>query len=215
MKATLYVTLLGLLFALTAYCFADTVNTSPSLQPSTLDLTIEQKRNLRVALLEQMIVKYEQQQVFEQMRQYMNKKSEELENDGVDESPQDLIRETLERTRAVYEKVQPFVGNQFKKNYNPEDIEAKINRFAWLKGPAFLILKIREKHKIALSFFYLPENEELKRNFLHDAVQYSYPEVLNVPENETWFNDMNGVMERLGYTFFKVDKYIEQKNAPQ
>lgn len=215
MKATPYITFLGLLFTVIASCFADTVNTQPSLQPSTLDLTVEQKRNLRVSLLEQMIAKYEQQQVFEQMRQYINEKSKELEKDEIAELPQDLIRETLERTRAVYEKVQPFVGNQFKKNYNPEDIEAKINRFAWLKGPAFLILKIKEKHKIALSFFYLPENEELKRNFLHDAVQYSYPEVLNVPENETWFQSMNGVMERLGYKFFKVDKYIEQKDASQ
>ena len=215
MKTTIYVTLLGLLFAATAYCCADTVDTPPSLQLSTLDMTIDQKRNLRVTLLEQMIVKYEQQKVFEQMRQYMNEKSEALEKSVIDESPQELIRETLERTRAVYEKVQPFVGNQFKKNYNPEDIEAKINRFAWLKGPAFLILGIREKHKIALSFFYLPENENLKRNFLHDAVQYSYPEVLNVPENETWFNSMNGVMERLGYKFFKVDKYIEPKDTLQ
>ncbi|MGE5607443.1 MAG: hypothetical protein ACM3YE_17360 [Bacteroidota bacterium] len=216
MKSTTYGTLLGLiLLAITTFCFAETINELPPQQPATLDITIEQKRSLRVILLEQMIVKYEQQQVFDMMRQYMNEKSAVLEKDEILESPQDLIRETLERTRAVYEKVQPFVGNQFKKNYNPEEIEAKINKFAWLKGPAFLILGIKEKHKIALSFFYLPENENIKWSFLHDAVQYSYPEVLNVPENETWFDKMNGVMERLGYKFFNVEKYIKQKDAPQ
>lgn len=208
MKSTAYGTLLGLiLLAITTFCFAETVSELPW-QPVTIDITIEEKRNLRVTLLEQMILKYEQQQVFEMMRQYMNEKSAALEKDEINESPQDLIRETLERTRAVYEKVQPFIGNQFKKNYNPEEIEAKINKFAWLKGPAFLILGIKEKHKIALSFFYLPENENIKKNFLHDAVQYSYPEVLNVPENETWFDKMHGVMERLGYKYFNVDKYI-------
>lgn len=216
MKSITYGTLLGLLsLALTAFCFGEAVNETPPQQPATLDITIEQKRSLRTVLLEQMIVKYEQQQVFDLMRQYMNEKAEALERDEILESPQDLIRETLERTRAVYEKVQPFVGNQFKKNYNPEEIEAKINKFAWLKGPAFLILGIKEKHKIALSFFYLPENENIKSSFLHDAVQYSYPEVLNVPENETWFNSMNGVMERLGYKFFNVNKYINQEDAPQ
>jgi hypothetical protein len=213
MKPTAYAITLGsLLFVISAFCFAETVNDMPPQQPVTQEMSVEEKRSSRVILLEQMIDKYEQQQIFEKMRQYMNDKSEALGKDEILESPQELIRETLERTRSVYEKVQPFVGNQFKRNYNPEEIEAKINKFAWLKGPAFLILKIRTKHKIALSFFYLPENETLKRSFLHDAVQYSYPEVLNAPENETWFASMNGVMERLGYKFFNVDKYID---APQ
>lgn len=209
----LYGTLLFLLlFAVTTDSLAQTNNATHFQQPSALDLSIEEKRSARITLLEQMLAKYKEQQVFEQMRQYMITKSAELDKDETVESPELLIRETLERTRAVYEKVQPFVGNQFKKNYNPEEIEAKINKFAWLKGPAFLILGIREKHKIALSFFYLPENESLKRKFLHDAVQYSYPEILNVPENQAWFDNMNGVMERLGYKFFKVDKYLNPKN---
>lgn len=192
--------------------YAENVNIPPAFQtPAVLDLTIEQKRNLRVTLLEQLLVKYESQNVFEQMRTYINSKLTTLEDGEPIEPPQVLIRETLERTRAVYEKVQPLVGNQFKRNYNPQDIEAKINKFSWLKKPAFLILGIREKHKIALSFFYLAENEALKRKFLRDAVQYSYPEILDTPENEAWFEAMNSVMDRLGYKFFNVDKYINQK----
>lgn len=213
MKSTVFFGVLSvlLLFVVAVGCFAQTIKVLPFQPPATLDITVEQKRSLRVTLLEQMLVKYEEQQVFEQMRQYMKSKSAELEKDETIESPEVLIRETLERTRAVYEKVQPFVGNQFKRNYNPEEIEAKINKFAWLKGPAFIILGIHEKHKIALSFFYLPENKNLKLKFLHDAVQYSYPEVLNTPENQAWFESMDGVMERMGYKFFNVDKYINQK----
>lgn len=200
------------LFVVISETIAQTDSAPSFRQPATLDMTVEEKRSLRVTLLEQMLAKYEEQKVFEQMSQYINSKSDNLEKGETIESPAVLIRETLERTRAVYEKVQPFIGNQFKRNYNPEEIEAKINKFAWLKGPAFLILGIREKHKIALSFFYLPENENIKRNFLHDAVQYSYPEVLTAPENAAWFETMNGVMDRMGYKYFKVDKYINQKN---
>lgn len=201
-----------LLLSATITCYAEPETVTPSQQPTALDLTIEEKRSLRVKFLDEMLVKYEQRQVFEQMQQYMNSKAAELEKDEVLESPQAIIRDTLERTRAVYEKVQPFVGNQFKRNYNPEEIEAKINKFAWLKGPAFLILGIREKHKIALSFFYQPENEGIKQEFFDDAVQYSYPEVLVTPENQAWFDSMNGVMERMGYKFFKVEKYVKQEN---
>lgn len=197
-----------ILFAVSFNCQAESVNSPDFQQPAFLDLSVEEKRSLRVTLLEEMLAKYEQRQVFDQMLQYMNSKAAELEKDEVIESPQVLIRETLERTRAVYEKIQPFIGNQFKRNYNPEDIESKINKYRWLKGPAFLILGIRQRHKIALSFFYLPENASLKREFLRDAVHYSYPEVLDIPENQTWFHSMDGVMERMGYKFFNVEKYI-------
>jgi hypothetical protein len=200
---------LMLFFTLSFSCLAESVDSPDFQQPASLDLTVEEKRSQRVTLLEEMLAKYEQRQVFDQMLQYMNSKAAELEKDEVIESPQILIRETLERTRAVYEKVQPFVGNQFKRNYNPEDIESKINKYRWLKGPAFLILGIRQRHKIALSFFYLPENESIKREFLHDAVQYSYPEILDIPENQAWFDSMNGVMERMGYKYFNVKKYID------
>jgi hypothetical protein len=175
-------------------------------KPATLEITLEQKRNLRVTLFQQMLVKYKEQQVFEQMRNYMNSQL----NNHQSEAPENLIQETLERTRSVYEKIQPLIGNQFKRNYNPESIEAKINKFAWLKGLAFLILGIRKKHKIAISFFYLPENADLKREFFHDVVRYSYPEVLTVPENEAWFGKMNRVMEKMGAKYFKVAKYISR-----
>jgi len=197
-----------LLLTISFHCLAESVESPDCQHPIALDLTIEEKRSMRVTFLEEMLTKYEQRQVFDQIHQYMNSKAAELDKDEVIESPQILIRETLERTRAVYEKVQPFVGNQFKRNYNPQDIESKINKYRWLKGPAFLILGIRQRHKIALSFFYLPENESIKQEFLHDAVHYSYPEILDIPENQTWFDSMNGVMERMGYKFFSVKKYI-------
>jgi hypothetical protein len=198
------------LFTVTSSGIAQTANDPAFQKPATLDIKLEQKRNLREALFEQMLVKYKKQQVFEQMRQYINLKLDNHQS----EAPEVLIRETLERTRSVYEKIQPLIGNQFKKNYNPVSIEAKFNKFAWLKGVIFLILGIRKKHKIAIAFFYLPENEDLKRSFFRDVVHYSYPEVLTIPENEVWFAKMNGVMERMGSKYFKVDKYLSFGSKP-
>ncbi|MGD9154331.1 MAG: hypothetical protein PVG90_02355 [Bacillota bacterium] len=196
--------LLLALFAVTGDSMAQPENSPAFQKPATLDVTLEQKRNLRVALFQQMLVKYQEQQVFEQMRQYMISK---LDNQEI-EPPEVLIGETLDRTRSVYEKIQPLIGNHFKRNYNPESIEAKFNKFAWLKGVAFLILGIRKKHKIAISFFYLPENTDLKQRFFRDVVHYSYPEVLTIPENEAWFAKMDGVMERMGFKYFKIAKYL-------
>jgi hypothetical protein len=197
------------LFTVTSNGITQTDNEPAFQKPATLEITLEQKRRLRVVLFEQMLVKYKKRQIFEKMRQYMNSK---LGHHKI-EAPEELIRETLERTRSVYEKIQPLIGSHFKRNYNPESIEAKINKFAWLKGLAFLILGIRKKHKIAISFFYLPENEVLKGEFFHDVVRYSYPEVLTVPENEAWFGKMNGVMERMGFKYFNVAKYINPDHS--
>jgi hypothetical protein len=185
-------------FSFTSASFAQTGDAPAFVKPATIEITLEQKRNLRVSLLEQMLVKYREQQVFERMRQYLILK---LDNQKI-ECPEVLIKETLDRSRSVYDKIQPLIGNHFKQNYNPERIEAKFNKFAWLKGLAFLILRIRKKHKIAISFFYLPENEDLKRRFFRDVVHYSYPEVLTIPENEAWFVKMDGVMERMGAKYF-------------
>jgi hypothetical protein len=198
------------LCTVTAGGIAQTAGEPDFQKPATLDITLEQKRNMRATLFQQMLVKYQEQHVFEQMRQYMIAK---LDNQEI-EPPEILIKETLDRTRSVYEKIQPLIGNHFKRNYNPESIEAKFNKFAWLRGLIFLILGIRKKHKIAISFFYLPENADLKRSFFRDVVHYSYPEVLTIPENEAWFVKMNGVMERMGSKYFKVAKYLSFGNKP-
>lgn len=44
-------------------------------------------------------------------------------------------------------------------------------------------------------------------DLIQDIVQYYYPSVPDLPENQLWFQKMNGVMDRLGSKLFDVQKY--------
>jgi hypothetical protein len=203
-----------LLWVVTIMCGLTAAATPPPQQtesnPLILNISLEEKRSIKKEFLNQMLERYTQNQIFSKMHQYMIAKYVELGKTGDPGSPDTLIGDTLNRSRQVFDKTQPFVGNSFKKNYNPDRIEKAIDKYLWLKGLCFFVLGIREEHKIALSYFYLPENQKIKQQFLKDAVQYSYPEVLDVPENLSWFTSMSGVMERLGYKLFNIDKYCPE-----
>jgi hypothetical protein len=89
-------------------------------------------------------------------------------------------------------------------------IEENVNKYLWLKGIAFFILGIGDEHKIAISYFYQNGNEKIKHEFMIDTVKYSYPEVLDTPENAPWFNKMSQVMDRIAYRVFNVKDYEEK-----
>lgn len=182
--------------------------------PFVNNLSVEEKRALRTQLLNQLIVKYNQNQTFTKMHEYMILKYREKGKAGPSHLPDVIISEALERSRTVYEKTRSFFGNNFKRLYQPEQIETSIHKYLWLKGLCFLMLGIGEEHKLAVSFFYLPANETLKKEFLKDAVRYSYPEVPDIPENQAWFQSMNGVMDRLAYKVFNVDQYVSTSTQP-
>jgi hypothetical protein len=175
--------------------------------PVVVEMTLEQKRAVRKELLSQMIAKYRQNQIFQQMQAFMTAKYAEMHKSSTPKPPDQLIIDTMERSRTVYEKTRSFVGENFKRVYEPARIESSVNRFLWLKGLCFVVLGINEDHKVALSFFYMPGNEQYRQEFLRDTVKYSFPEVQNIPVNDPWFDDMGGVMDRLAYKIFNVDKY--------
>ncbi len=181
--------------------------------PSVIELTLEQKRAFRKQLLAQMVTKYNQNQVFPHMQTYMTDKYRQLQRSDTPKPPSQLISDTLERSRTVYEKTRSFVGDSFKRVYNPLQIESTVNRYLWLKGLCFLVMGINEEHKIALSFFYLPGNENQKSEFLRDTVRYSFPEIQDVPANSPWFDQMEHVMDRLCFRLFNIDKY-SPKSSP-
>ncbi len=175
--------------------------------PVVVEMTLEQKRAVRKELLGQMVAKYRQNEIFEQMQAFMTAKYAEMHKKSTPKPPDQLIIDTMERSRTVYEKTRSFVGENFKRVYEPAKIESSVNRFLWLKGLCFIVLGINEDHKMALSFFYVPGNEHYRQEFLRDTVKYSFPEVQNVPANAPWFDDMGGVMDRLAYKIFNIDKY--------
>jgi hypothetical protein len=177
--------------------------------PVVTEMSVGTKRAIRAELLQQLIRKYNVNHTFPEMQQYMADKYKELDKKGTAESPDQLIANTLDKSRSVFEKVKSFIGSNFKRQYNPAALERSINKYLWLKGVCFVILGIGEPHKIAISYFYCPGQESVKRNFMIDTVKYSFPEVRNIPENAEWFEEMGQLMEHLGYRLFNVEKYLD------
>jgi hypothetical protein len=175
--------------------------------PAYTDMTIEAKRSSRTVMLRGLLTKYNQNKTFPKMYQYMELKYKSFKRKDTPPEPDQLITETLDKTRSVFDKVKSTVGNKFKHQYNPEIIEANVNKYLWLKGICFLVLGIGEEHKIAVSYFYQPENEKSKREFMVDIAKYSFPEVHDTPENAVWFNQMGQVMDRIAYKVFNVKHY--------
>jgi hypothetical protein len=183
--------------------------------PVVTEMNIETKREIRKDLLQKLIQKYNHNNTFPEMHQYMITKYKELDKKDTLESPDQLISNTLDKSRSIFEKVKSFIGNSFKRQYNPVALEESVKKYLWLKGVCFMIMGINEEHKIAISYFYCPGQEDVKRNFMIDTVKYSFPEVQDIPENAEWFETMGKVMERLGYKLFNVNKYVESKNGKQ
>ena len=55
--------------------------------------------------------------------------------------------------------------------------------------------------------FICRKTRQFGREMLMDIVHFSFPEVVETPENRTWFKSMSDVMDRLGYQIFDVKKY--------
>ena len=179
--------------------------------PVVHEMSLENRRTTRIELLKQMVSKYESNRTFIKVQDYMETKYHQLGKNRPPKSPSLVIQETFQRTRAFMDKTRPYVGNSFTRVYDPDQIEKNVHRYIWLKGICFLVLGIGDEHRIALSFFYLPGNESLKKEFLKDVVIYSFPEVPDVPENRVWQGKMVWVMERLGYSIFNIERYVPEK----
>jgi hypothetical protein len=174
------------------------------------ELSREDRRTVRAEMLRQLVEKYEGNETFAKVQQYMELKYKELHKSKPPKSPSIVIQETLQRTQALMDRTRPFIGNSFTRVYDPVQIEKNVQKYIWLKGLCFVVLGINDEHRIALSFFYLPGNEEFKKQFLKDVVIYSFPEVADVPENQAWQIEMMAVMERLGYQIFNIGKFVPE-----
>jgi hypothetical protein len=179
------------------------------------ELSVENRKAARIEILAQMVNKYENNQTFDKVHDYMVLKYQELHKSKQPESPGLVIQETFKKARSLFDHTRPFVGSSFARVYDPALIEKKVQRYIWLKGLCFIVLGIGDEHRIALSYFYLPGNEDLKQDFLKDVVIYSFPEVPDVPENYAWQSDMMAVMDRLGYSIFNIRKFVPQKASTE
>jgi len=209
-RLCLLIPFIFLLFAETAISAEINQPKSNYTTPIFSEMNVEAKRAARKAYLPKLMAKYTQNQTFLKMHAYMAKRYAELKKLSEPPTPDLLITETLNKTQTVFEKTKSIVGNKFKRQYDPDIIEANVNKYLWLKGLCFFILGIGEEHKIAVAYFFEPGNESIKQEFMLDAVKYSYPEVQDCPANAAWFARMGEMMERIAYRVFTVEKYLSK-----
>ncbi len=173
-------------------------------------MSLETRKAIRKEILGQLIRKYENNQTFTKVYDYMVEEYKVLHKSSTPRSPEIVIQETFDKARLMFDRTKPFIGNNFTREYNPAEIEKKVKKFIWLKGVCFLVLGINDEHRMALAYFYLSGNQELKNEFLKDVVIYSFPEIPDVAENKFWQSEMMAVMERLGYKIFSIKKFIKK-----
>lgn len=200
-----------LLFLVTPVTTATAPAPESSQQPLSNELSLADKQAMQRKILNEILNKYEGNQTFLKLHEYMIIKFQQLAKQRSPRQPELIIREAFERTQVVYEKTKPFVRNSFR-DFNPDAVERSVEKYLWLKGLCFLILGINQEHEIGLSYFYLPENQGMKKELLRDIIHYSFPEVPDVPANRIWFQNMVQVMDRLGYKIFNINKYSPAKN---
>lgn len=167
----------------------------------------ENKKVFRENLVRDMVTKFKEDQTFDKINAYMISKATELNKTQPRHRPDFLIEDTFAKTDNLFEKTRFAVKDNPGSFYEPVSFEKSVQKLLWLKGVCFLVMGIKEEHQMAFSYFYVPGNEDIRREFLEDMVHYSFPEVPDIPENEFWHRKMNQAMSRLGYRIFSVKKY--------
>lgn len=172
-----------------------------------LPMSLEHKKVFRENLVRNMVAKYKNDQTFDKINQYMLAKASELNKDNPRHSPDFLIEDTFAKTDNLFAKTRVAIKDNPGRFYNPLTFERSVQKLLWLKGVCFLVMGIKEEHQMAFSYFYAPGNEANRYEFLQEMINYSFPEVLDVSENDNWRHQMNGAMSRLGYRIFSVKKF--------
>lgn len=213
MRVKIYI-FLGLILVLHFIAFTCIIGATEksSVQPLISgNIPYENRKAVQSLILDQILEKYSHNKTFYEMHKFMSLEFQVLKINKPPEQPELLIKETFAKSQSVFERTEPFVGHSFHDLYKPESFEQLVNKYLWLKGLCFLVLGIKEDHKIGVAYFYQPENTIIRQQIIRDIVHFSFPEVVDTPENNVWFVNMSAVMDRLGYKIFNVDKYCPNK----
>jgi len=178
-------------------------------------ISMEGKKVLRKKIIKDLVHRFKEDQTFDKMHQYMLSKANELNKAQPRQLPEFLIEDTFSKTDNLFERTRFAIKDNPGRFYEPETFEKSVQKLLWLKGVCFMVIGIKEEHRMAFSYFYLPGNEEIRRIFINDMVNYSFPEVPEIPENEVWRQQMNGAMSRLGYRIFSVKKFGIENNIDE
>jgi len=175
-------------------------------------MSIDSKKEFRDKIVRDLVNGFREDRTFDKIHQYMHSKAIELNKAQPRHFPDFLIEDTFSKTDNLFERTRFAIKDNPGRFYEPVSFEKSVQKLLWLKGICFVLIGIKEEHQMAFSYFYLPGNENLKHKFINDMVKYSFPEVPDIPENETWRQQMNEAMSRLGYDIFSVKKFGIENN---
>ena len=133
--------------------------------------------------MDQILKKYTHNKTFSEIQKYITLRFQNLKKSQLPQKPELLITETFAKSQSIYEQAKPFIGHSFHCLYKPQTFEKLVDKYLWFKGSCFIVLGIKEDHKIGVSYFYLPENTTLRREMLMDILHFSFPEVVETLEN--------------------------------
>lgn len=170
-------------------------------------MSMDSKKEFRNKLVSDLLREFRKDQTFDKIHQYMLSKAVELNKAQPRHLPDFLIEDTFSKTDNLFDRTRFAIKDNPGRFYEPESFEKSVQKLLWLKGICFVLMGIKEEHQMAFSYFYLPGNENLRYKFIDNMVKYSFPEVPEISENETWRQQMNGAMTRLGYSIFSVKKF--------
>ncbi|HBE80117.1 MAG TPA: hypothetical protein DDW65_20395 [Firmicutes bacterium] len=182
-------------------------------EPAVRFLSDTDRKVFRDKLIGDLIERYRDARVFDDINKYMTVKTEALHNRVPKKLPDILISDTFNKTQSLFEHTKGFIGKSFVTSYAPDNFEKNVHKYLWLKGIGFWALGIGEEHEMAFAYFYLPGNENLKEDLLREIVQYSFPEIPQNAENKEWYDEMVTVMGHLGYQIFSVKRFGVAENS--
>lgn len=177
-----------------------------------LPMSLENKKIFRENLVRNMVTKYKNDRTFDKINQYMLAKASELNKNYPRYSPDFLIEDTFAKTDNLLAKTRFAIKDNPNRFYDPLTFEKSVQKLLWLKGVCFLVMGIKEEHQMAFSYFYAPGNDADRYEFMQEMINYSFPEVPDIPENNNWRRQMNDAMSRLGYQIFSVNKFGIENN---
>ncbi len=190
-----------LIFVIFIQIFQLTINYSPAFPEEAKiinNLSDDNKQLVRKQLVDQIIANYSQNKIFIRISEYLAYKSIELEHPLNREPVDYLFKKTSDKLLFLFGIINPLIGRKTVDFYDTGRFMGKIINYLWLKDLCFLFLGIGEEHKEILTFFFLPQNNDLKQELKINIVKYLYPEVPEIPENKLWFLEMSVLIEKLG-----------------
>lgn len=189
-------------FGLILFVLFFTGETIQAVEPQVIySFSRKENASYRREIVLKMMEQYSANQVFDTIDDYLKI---QLESDSRIQPSATLIEGVFFKTQKLLNMARYFGGKGFNHQYHSDILAEKFRKYMRLKDVSFLLLGIKQEHKLIMAYLYLPEHESLRHEVFQYIVEFLFPQVPNVPENQEWFGRMTGDFEILVYDLFEL-----------